>query len=74
MMGIVLEIPHKDESYKKLDITDEIIVDVFKGIIRSKRITMADVMTRDVITLDHTKTAHDAAITMMEKSLKLYLT
>jgi len=68
-MGITLESSHKDESDKILGITDDIIVDVFEGIIRSKRITMADVMTRDVITLDHTKTAYDAAMIMMKKRI-----
>ena len=68
-MGLVFVDHHKDEPYKKLEVTDDIIVDVFEEVIRSKRITMANVMTRDVITLDHIKTAYDAAITMMEKRI-----
>jgi signal-transduction protein with cAMP-binding, CBS, and nucleotidyltransferase domain len=68
-MGLVFEDHHRDEPYKKVDMTNEIIVDVFEGIIRSKRITMENIMTRDVITLDHTKTAHDAAVIMMEKKI-----
>ena len=68
-MGVALENHHKNEPHKKLDVTDDIIVDLFEGIIRSERITMANVMTRDIITLDHTKTAHDAATTMMEKRI-----
>jgi signal-transduction protein with cAMP-binding, CBS, and nucleotidyltransferase domain len=68
-MGLVFEDHHRDEPYKKVDETDELIVDVFEGIIRSKRITMKNIMTRDVIALDHTKTAHDAAMIMMEKKI-----
>ncbi len=68
-MGLVLKDHHKDESHKTVDETDELIVDVFEGIIRSKRITMENIMTRDVIALDHTKTAHDAAVVMMEKKI-----
>jgi signal-transduction protein with cAMP-binding, CBS, and nucleotidyltransferase domain len=68
-MGLVFVDHHKDEPHKKVDETDELIVDVFEGIIRSKRITMENIMTRDVITLDHTKTAHDAAVSMMEKKI-----
>jgi len=66
---MVLENHHSDQPRKKLDVTDDIIRDVFEGIIRSRRITMKDIMTRDVVTLDHTKTAHDAAMKMMEKSI-----
>lgn len=60
---------HEDEPRKKLDLTDDIIVDAFEGVISSKHITMANVMTQDVITLDHTKTAHDATTIMMEKRI-----
>ena len=68
-MRATFENHHKVEPYKKLDVTDDIIVDVFEGIVNSNRNTMTNVMTRDVITLDHTKTAHDAAIAMMEKKI-----
>ncbi|MHB8545679.1 MAG: CBS domain-containing protein [Nitrosotalea sp.] len=68
-MGVALENHHEDELDKKIDITDDIMVDLFEGIIRSKRITLTNIMTRDVTALDHTKTAHDAANTMMEKKI-----
>jgi signal-transduction protein with cAMP-binding, CBS, and nucleotidyltransferase domain len=73
-MRVALESPYKDEPDKKLNITDydNIIADLFEEIISlppSKRITIASVMTRDVIILDHTKTAYDAASVMKEKSI-----
>jgi CBS domain-containing protein len=50
-------------------LTDDVIVDSFEVIFSSKLITIANVMTRDVVTMDHTKTVHDAATIMMEKRI-----
>jgi CBS domain-containing protein len=68
-MRVVSESIRKNEPNKKLNITDDFVVDLFEGIIYPKRITITNVMTRDVITLDHTKTAHDAVSTMNEKRI-----
>jgi len=69
-MGIMvtaLENHHRDIQHKIRDVTGYIITDDPYVIFRSDLITIASVMTRDVIIMDHTKTAHDAATMMMEK-------
>lgn len=42
----------------------------YKAIFRSDLITIASVMTRDVIIMNHTETAYDAAIIMKEKKIE----
>jgi CBS domain-containing protein len=69
-MVTALENHHRDIPYKILDLADDIITEEsFEVFFGSDIITIASVMTRDVITMDHTKTAHDAAIIMMEKRI-----
>ena len=48
------------------DPVSEVFSEVFFGYGRT---TIASVMKRDVITMDHTKTAHDAATLMTEKRI-----
>ena len=58
-------IPHKIE-----DVTDySTMEDLFKVIFRPDLVTIASVMTWNVMTLDHTKTAYDAASIMKEKRI-----
>ena len=57
-----------DASRKMLGFGDYVIMNPFEVVFNSK-ITMTNVMTRDVITMDHTKTAHDAAMAMMKKRI-----
>ena len=68
-MVTILENHHTGMHHKILDMTDDVIVDSFQAIIRSDIITIAHAMTRDVVTMDHTKTAHDAATIMMGKRI-----
>ena len=67
-MVITLENHHVDMSHKILGMTDYVVAeDSLKVVFSSDSITIASIMTRDVITIDHTQTAHDAAAMMMEK-------
>ena len=59
---------HHGMSNKALDVMDHsLIEDLFQVIFRPDPVTIASVMTLNVITLDHTKTAYDAANIMKEK-------
>ena len=64
-----LEDHHKDMPQKILSFSENTIIDSFEMVFSSKVTTLANVMTREVITLDHTKTAHDAATIMMKKRI-----
>ena len=69
-MVTALENHHEEISYKILDVMDRsIIEDMFEIIFRPDVVTIASVMTWNVITLDHTKTAYDAACIMKEKRI-----
>lgn len=69
-MVTALENHHRDIPHKILGMTDDIITkDLFEVFFGPGIITIASVMTRDVITMDHTKTAHDAATIMAEKRI-----
>lgn len=60
---------HEDMPYKILGFNDDVIINSFEIIFDSASTLLENVMTHDVITLDHTKTAHDAAMAMMEKRI-----
>ena len=63
-----LENHHAGISHKVLDVMDHSLTeDLFEIIFRPDPVTIASVMTWNVITLDHTKTAYDAASIMKEK-------
>jgi CBS domain-containing protein len=63
-----LENHHVGISNKVLDMMDHsLIEDLFQVIFRPDPVTIASVMTFHVVTLDHTKTAYDAASIMKEK-------
>jgi len=57
-------------NYNMRNNTNDPITEDLLGIFFGSGITtVASIMTRDVLTLDHTKTAHDAAILMKEKGI-----
>ena len=67
-MVTTLENHHSEILYRIQDVMDDAITrDSVKDIFRSEHTTIASVMTRDIIALDHTKTAHDAVTIMMQK-------
>jgi len=66
-MVTTLENHHRDHPHKKLGFTDDVMLDSFEILFSSRPITIANVMTKDVVTMDHTKTAYDANMIMMEK-------
>ncbi len=69
-MVTALENHHRDIPYKILSRTDYTSTeDLFEVIFRPDLVTIASVMTWNVITLDHTKTAYDAASIMKEKRI-----
>jgi CBS domain-containing protein len=68
-MVTTLENHSRNMPHKILGLTDDVIVDSFQAIIRSDIITIERAMTQDVVTMDHTKTAHDAATIMMGKRI-----
>ncbi|MDE1843954.1 MAG: CBS domain-containing protein [Thaumarchaeota archaeon] len=69
-MVITLENHHVDMSHNMLGMIDDIVIeDSLKVAFSSDGIPIASIMTRDVITIDHTQTAHDAATIMMEKKI-----
>jgi CBS domain-containing protein len=69
-MVTALENHHDGISHKLLDVMDHFLAeDLFKGIFKPEPVTIASVMTCNVITLDHTKTAYDAGSIMKEKGI-----
>ena len=69
-MVTALENHHGDIPYKILSRTDYTSTeDLFEVIFRPDLVTIASVMTWNVMTLDHTKTAYDAASIMKEKRI-----
>jgi CBS domain-containing protein len=65
-----LENHHVEIPHKTLDVMDySMTEDLFEVIFRPDLVTIASVMTWNVITLDHTKTAYDAACMMKEKRI-----
>ena len=69
-MVTILENHHTCMQHKIRDMIDDTITeDLFEVVLRSNFITIASIMTRDVITMDHTKTVHDAATIMMGKRI-----
>lgn len=69
-MVIILEKYHTGIQHKIQDVKDNIMKeDLFKVIFRPELVTIASVMTWNIITLDHTKTAYDAATIMREKRI-----
>ena len=66
----ILENHHVEISHKTLDVMNySMTEDLFEVIFRPDLVTIASVMTWNVITLDHTKTAYDAACMMKEKRI-----
>jgi len=60
-MVTILENHHVDIPYKILGRTDDkVLEDLFEVIFRPDLVTITSVMTLNLITLDHTKTAYDA--------------
>jgi len=69
-MVTALENHHVEISHKILDVMDRSMTeDLFEIIFRPDVVTITSVMTWNVITLDHTKTAYDAACVMKEKRI-----
>lgn len=69
-MVTTLENHHEGIPRKILDVMDNSLADdLFQVIFRSDPVTIASVMTCNVQTLDHTKTAFDAAMIMKEKRI-----
>ena len=68
-MVMALAAHHVDISYNALGITDDIRTEDLIKPACPDCITVASIMTRDVISIDHAKTAHDAARIMMEKKI-----
>ena len=69
-MVTILENHHVEIPHKTLDVMDHSMTeDLFEVIFRPDLVTIASVMTWNVITLDHTKTAYDAASIMKEKRI-----
>lgn len=67
-MVTALENYHEGIPHKILDMMDySMTEDLFEVIFRPNLVTIASIMTCNVITLDHTKTAYDAASIMKEK-------
>lgn len=61
---------HVDMPHEMLGMTgNNMIVDLFEVIFRPDLVTLASVMTWNVITMDHTKTAYDAAIVMTKNKI-----
>ena len=69
-MVTALENHHVGISPKILDVMDRSMTeDLFEAIFRPDIVTIASVMSWNVITLDHTKTAYDAACVMKKKRI-----
>lgn len=69
-MVTTLENHHSEILHKIQDVMDDAITrDSVKDIFRSEHTTIASIMTRDIIVLDHTQTAHDAVTVMMQKRI-----
>ena len=69
-MVTALENHHVRMSHKILDVMDRSMTeDLFEAIFRPDVVTIASVMSWNVITIDHTKTAYDAASIMKEKRI-----
>ncbi|MDC8453389.1 MAG: CBS domain-containing protein [Candidatus Nitrosotalea sp.] len=67
---MALETHHVDISHRTLGIADYIITeDLPKIVSNPDSVTIASIMTRNVVSIDHTKTAHDAAEIMLEKKI-----
>jgi signal-transduction protein with cAMP-binding, CBS, and nucleotidyltransferase domain len=66
-MVITLENHHGIQPKIRNVTDDTTIEDLFRVIFRPDLVTITSAMTWNVITLDHTKTAYDAAIIMMKK-------
>ena len=61
---------HHGMYNKALDVMDHSLIEgLFQVIFRPDPVTIASVMTFNVITLDHTKTAYDAANIMKEQKV-----
>ncbi len=70
LLVTALENHHGDIPHKMSGRTDDALMeDLFEVIFRPDLVTIASVMTWNVITLEHTKTAYDAASIMMEKNI-----
>lgn len=68
-MVIALTAHHVDISYNTLGTTNHTKTEDLIKPASPDCITIASIMTRDVISIDHAKTAHDAAGMMMEKKI-----
>lgn len=69
-MVTVLENHHEGIPHRILDVMDHSLVDdLFEVIFKPDPVTIASVMTCNIITLDHTKTAYDAVSIMKEKRI-----
>jgi CBS domain-containing protein len=70
-MVTTLEDRHAGLIQRKMqEMSDDIITESsFEVFVGRNTITLSSIMTRDVITMDHTKTAHDAATFMKEKGI-----
>jgi CBS domain-containing protein len=68
-MVIALEAHHVNISHNTLGITDHTRTEDLPRPTNFDDITIASIMTRDVVSIDHAKTAHDAAQIMMEKKI-----
>src|SRR5574340_1551544 len=68
-MVAALTAHHVDISHITLGITDHIRTEDLIKPSSPDCITIASIMTRDVVSIDHAKTAHDAAQIMMEKKV-----
>ncbi|CUR52237.1 protein of unknown function [Nitrosotalea devaniterrae] len=68
-MVMALAAHHVDIPHKTLGMIDDTTKDLPKVVSNPDGITVSSIMTRNVVTIDHTKTAHDAAVLMMEKRI-----
>lgn len=69
IMVMVLASHHVDISHNTLGTTNHIRTEDLSKSASRDDITIASIMTRDVVSMDHTKTAHDAAQIMLEKNI-----
>ncbi|HZS73808.1 MAG TPA: hypothetical protein VFA69_04815 [Candidatus Nitrosotalea sp.] len=68
-MVLALAAHHVDISHDTLGITDYTRTDDPRKPASPDCITISSIMTRDVASIDHVKTAHDAAKIMLEKKI-----
>ncbi|MGI0018775.1 MAG: CBS domain-containing protein [Nitrosotalea sp.] len=68
-MVITLEGHHVDISHKTLGMINNAAKDLPNVVPSSDCTTISSIMTRNVVTIDHTKTAYDAANIMIEKRI-----